>query len=525
MKIAFRVDASFEIGSGHLMRCLTLGKALRARGIECLFLSREREGNLNELLKSQGFDVRALPTNKESSQRSDQPLLTHSHWLGVNWLTDARQTIEALGDGVFDWLIVDHYALDKRWESELRPHVKKIMVIDDLADREHDCDLLLDQNLVVDFETRYNQFVAPICARLLGPRYALLQPEYAELRSRTLPRTGPVRRIFVYFGGSDLHNLTGLVISAFLNLQRKDLLLDVVVNSNSPNADRVRSQVVGHTNITLQENAPSLAPLMAKADLAIGAGGATTWERCCLGLPAIVITLAENQTLIADTLSKKGLIRWVGDHETVTVEILSQAIDQALDGHSLCNWSMACSDIIDGKGADRIVSALTLAPSIPLKLRVANLADERLLLDWANDPLVRRHSFTTSQIHPDTHRQWFGSRLENLSGCRLYIAETQDELPIGQVRFEHVEGGDWEIHYGLWAGARGKGLGIKIVKLALEKLRTENPVGKVVGCVKPDNAPSRRIFEALGFSAHHKETETHLVYALDFKHKAFRVRV
>ena len=513
MRIALRVDASFEIGSGHLMRCLTLGKAMRERGAECFFLSRDHQGNLNELLRSQGFAVSVLPIPEDTKQTSDRLLLAHANWLGVGWRTDAQQTIEALNGRVVDWLIVDHYALDKHWELELRPNAKKIMVIDDLADREHDCDLLLDQNLVADFETRYDRLFAPSCARLLGPKYALLQPEYAELRSRTPPRSGPVRRIFVYFGGSDLYNLTELTISAFLSLRYPDLKLDVVINPRSPNVDNVRAQVAGHANITLHEHVPSLASLMARSDLAVGAGGATTWERCCLGLPTIVVTVADNQRAIAESLHKNGLIRWVGDYQSVSIQTLLQAIDKELDGASLHAWSTACSNIVDGKGADRVISALSLSAATPLKIRTAELADEKLLLDWANDPLVRGNSFNASPIQPDGHRQWFCSRLNNLAGCKLYIAETQDSLPIGQVRFERGEGEYWQIHYGLWVGARGKGLGATIVKLAIEKLREESPLARVIGCVKPNNEPSKRVFETLGFSA--RQEAAFFVYTMD----------
>lgn len=522
MKIAFRVDASVQIGTGHVMRCLTLAKGLHERGAECSFVSRDSEGDLNDLLRSQGFSVHALSPREDLLDRNDQPVPAHAHWLGISWRTDAQQTIEAIGDGVVDWLIVDHYGLDKHWESQLRPYTKKMMVIDDLADREHDCDLLLDQNLVADFETRYDQLIESSCARLLGPKYALLQPEYAELRSRTPPRSGPVRRIFVYFGGSDLYNLTELTISAFLSLQHPDLKLDVVINPRSPSADNVRAQVAGHANITLHENVPSLASLMAKADLAIGAGGATTWERCCLGLPTIVVTVADNQRPIAESLNKNGLICWVGDYQSVSIQTLLQAIDKELDGSSLHASSAACSDIVDGKGTDRVISALSLSSATPLKIRTAELADEKLLLDWANDPLVRGNSFNASPIQPDSHRQWFCSRLNNLAGCKLYIAETQDSLPIGQVRLERGEGEDWQIHYGLWVGARGKGFGATIVKLAVEKLREESPLAKVIGCVKPDNEPSKRVFQTLGFSV--QQQGSLFIYTMDLRAIALEYR-
>ncbi len=186
----------------------------------------------------------------------------------------------------------------------MRPHCRKIMVIDDLADRHHDCDLLLDQNLVANMVHRYDDKLPAHCGKMLGPKYALLQPLYSELYARTPPREGSVQRVLVYFGGADAGNLTGLAITAFLSLKRNDVALDVVLNTNGTHSETIRRQTHGQQNITLHSSLPTLAPLMVKADLSIGGGGATSWERCCLGLPTLVITLAENQKPIAAKLDQ-----------------------------------------------------------------------------------------------------------------------------------------------------------------------------------------------------------------------------
>jgi UDP-2,4-diacetamido-2,4,6-trideoxy-beta-L-altropyranose hydrolase len=496
--IAFRVDASLQIGTGHVMRCLTLAKVLRDRGKECVFLSRNYQGCLTELLLSQGFSVSPLPRPEDTQTMGDQPLLAHAHWLDVSWHTDALQTIEALCNRVVDWLIVDHYALDRRWESQLRPHTRKVMVIDDLADREHDCDVLLDQNLVANFETRYDPLVTESCARLLGPKYALLQSEYAELRFRAPLRTNPVARILVYFGGSDSHNLTGLTISVLLDLQHPQLKVDVVINPKSKNAEVVRVQVAGRANITLHENVPSLAPLMVNADLAIGAGGATTWERCCLGLPAIVVTVAENQVAIADWLHRAGLIRWLGAAENISAAILREAVEQAINFEDLKSWSSLCRSIVDGLAANRVASVVTLRSDIGLTARVAEAADETLLLNWVNDPLVRENSFRQSCISHETHRNWFMSRLKADGRVRMYIVETEDRLPVGQVRFELADLG-WEIDFSIAHFARTKGLGTRLLNAAIKEFRSEVADALLIGYVKESNHASIRVFQKLGF--------------------------
>ncbi len=501
MQIAFRVDASLQMGTGHVMRCLTLAQALHDRGAHCRFICRQHPGHLLERIRQAGFEATALPLSDPSDRDrydapADQPVLAHAHWLGTDWQTDAAQTIAALGGDRPDWVIVDHYALDQRWESQLRPHCGKIMVIDDLADRDHDCDLFLDQNLVANLEHRYDTRLPAHCARLLGPSYALLQPQYADLHPRTPPRLGPVQRILVYFGGADNQNLTGLAITAFLALDRADIALDVVINPASPHAVAVRQQVRGHSPITLHEGLPSLAPLMVQADLAIGAGGATSWERCCLGLPALVVTLAENQRPITAELDRQGLVRWLGDQNSVTLSSLKTAL---LDEDSLAQGSSRCRALVDGQGAERVADLLLLNSTTTLTARPACLADEALILRWANDPLVRQNAFNPDSIDGATHRAWFYKRLRNPETCQIYILETDRGIPIGQVRFERSDD-TWEIDYGLAAEARGRGLGAPLLQTALQALRQSQRGALLFGRVKSDNLPSQKVFERLGFT-------------------------
>jgi UDP-2,4-diacetamido-2,4,6-trideoxy-beta-L-altropyranose hydrolase len=272
-------------------------------------------------------------------------------------MSDAAETIAAIEDsgGKPDWLIVDHYAIDAQWERALRPHTGHLMVIDDLADRDHDCDLLLDQNLVADFESRYARRIPQGANSLLGPRYALLQPIYADLHKIARPRTGPVRRILVYFGASDLPDLTGRVLSAFLTLCRAEISLDVVIGLVNPHRSMIEQLAAGHTNIVLHYNLPSLATLMVAADVAIGAGGATSWERLCLTLPAIVVTLADNQIPVAQELSRRGLIRWLGDESAVSIATIVEAIEEALTYPA---WTADIDRLVDGIGTARVISVM-----------------------------------------------------------------------------------------------------------------------------------------------------------------------
>jgi UDP-2,4-diacetamido-2,4,6-trideoxy-beta-L-altropyranose hydrolase len=498
MNIVFRVDSSNEIGSGHVMRCLTLAKSLRNEGSYCKFICRDHKGSLIEKIKNEGFEVHVL-TKKTVSETADEPILAHAEWLGTDWQRDASETIASLEDSRPDWLIVDHYALDYRWEIALRPYCSKIMVIDDLADRMHDCDLLLDQNLIKDFETRYDNFVPSYCYKMLGPHWALLQPEYQLLRDQAPPRSGKIKRILVYFGGSDQTNLTGKTILAFLDLGRTDIILDVVVSESSPYLSEIEKLSNQNSNIYLYKNLPTLAYLMLKADLAIGAGGATSWERCCLGLPSLVITLANNQISIAEELDKSNFIKWMGNVNSLTIPKIKQEINNVLKDLDLVHeWSIRCKELVDGKGTERVASILMLNSNTPLKARKANLDDEALILQWANDQLVRKNSLNPNIIDANSHKTWFYNRLRNPDKCKIIIIETDKGLPIGQVRFDLFDE-VWEIDYSLTAYSRGKGLGTLVLKIAILNFQKETSGAKFYGMVISENWPSRKVFENLGF--------------------------
>ena len=258
--------------------------------------------------RAHGFTVTTLAAPQSGVALHGEP--AHALWVGARWQDDAADTAVAIHELASppEWLIVDHYGIDERWETALRPSVRRIFVIDDLADRPHDCDVLVDQNLVAGVESRYTDKVGKECATLLGPRYALLQPLYAQLHDSVAPRAGPVRRLCIYFGSADQRNLTELALHAFLNLGRADIHADVVVSGDAAQAERLRSAAQDRRNVQVHAQLPSLAPLTAGADLAIGAAGSTSWERLCLGLPALVVTLADNQKAVAQALRSGGVL-------------------------------------------------------------------------------------------------------------------------------------------------------------------------------------------------------------------------
>ncbi|WP_305966774.1 UDP-2,4-diacetamido-2,4,6-trideoxy-beta-L-altropyranose hydrolase [Marinobacter salsuginis] len=364
MHIAFRADASIRIGTGHVMRCLTLAEALRSRGHESTFICRNHTGNLANLIEERGFQLHMLnleaPT-QQSTDSKDDSAVAHVEWLGASWQTDAEQTISALKGTKIDWLVVDHYALDARWERRVSVGVKDIMVIDDIADRPHECKVLLDQNLGRNAQD-YDGLVPEICIRLVGPNYALLRPEFAEFRERSLERRRmpELKRILITLGGVDRDNVTGQVLSALAqSTLPRETELDVVMGASAPALEAVREQAERLPfQASVSVNVTDMAERMCMADLCIGAAGSTSWERCCLGLPSIMVVLAENQRGIGQALEQSGAAYLLGKEELP--ESLGRALNElVLSNSALIGLAARAEGICDGLGSFRLVEELS----------------------------------------------------------------------------------------------------------------------------------------------------------------------
>jgi len=356
-RIAFRVDASVRIGTGHVARCLTLADGLRERGAECLFVHRRHDGHLQDRIEKHGHHVAALPPpDKDTSSAAEDD---YGAWLGVAPHHDAAETVDALGNGAIDWLVVDHYGLDASWHGPLRERVDRIGVIDDLANRPHECDLLLDQNYFDAPESRYEDLVPPDTRRLLGPRFALLDSEYAVARRFVRPRRGPLSRVLVYYGGSDL---TGETIRALRVLGRPgfgQIAADVVIGPNTPRREEIMDLAHARPRTTVYGPRDTLLDLAVQADLALGGGGTATWERCALGLPAVVTAVAPNQAPFNEALAGDGRIYYLGPSGAVDDESLAIAVRAFLENPTrLASLAKKAWDVTDGLGAERVADAM-----------------------------------------------------------------------------------------------------------------------------------------------------------------------
>jgi len=360
LHIVFRVDASVYIGVGHLYRCLTLAEEYRNLGATIHFICRNHQGNINQQIKRKGYKVYELPLSKKHNFQ--QNLKGYDKWLGSTQDIDASETIEVLINRKIDWLIVDHYAIDCQWEVKLRPYAKKIMVIDDMANRKHSCDILLDQTYLRK-QRDYRGLVPRSCKLLLGTEFALLRPEFALYRKKALQFREEhygINNVLVAMGGMDDENITSKILDAIALLESNiSITVTVVLAAGAPHLQNIKKNLHKYIfPINIFSNVSNMAELMLNADLAIGAGGTTSWERCCLGLPTILIVLSENQNKIGENLANIGAVITLHKNNKIE-EAVSQSINTLIkDNKKYIDMSHIAAEVCDGNGTKRTVKQM-----------------------------------------------------------------------------------------------------------------------------------------------------------------------
>lgn len=490
MRIAFRVDASNRIGTGHFIRCITLAKALKNSGAQIRFVSRKLPDYLKDMLLSQGYEFMRLQSIASDSVPLD---LAHAHWLGTSQDIDAQCTVKALSDQTWDWLIVDHYSLDVRWEHTLRQVAKNIFVIDDIADRQHDCDVLLDQNFYGKMDTRYIGKVPVHCRLLLGPHYALLRDEFRQLREQAELRTGPINRVLVSFGGVDADNYTGSAIEALSNLGLEELHVDVVVGMLNPHRKQIELACASHQfNFHFQTN--RMAELMVAADLAIGGGGSTIWESCCLGLPTLAICTADNQVMQVAGAASEGFL-YAPELKGDMVQAIIRHLRALLENNHL-RRAMSCDAMqaADGRGVLRVLRVLGCSA---IKIRVVCRDDMERLFEWRNHPSIRATSRNHEIINWEDHQKWFVATLASPNSSLLI--GVRGGVPVGVVRFD-IQDNLAEVSLYVVPYIKESGLGCDLL-LSAERWFFDNQPGivKIRAQVLARNERSHRLFLGAGY--------------------------
>ena len=462
-RAVFRCRAGANIGGGHVVRCLALANKLAALGWHCSFA-----------------------VNKEASATVGS--LTSAS-LGIHDLDDFDDT---------DLLVIDDYDADAATESRLRDRAGQIMCIDDLADRPHQCDVLLDPTLGRTGDD-YQALVQAPCRMLLGPDYALVRAEFAERRRQALARDiGEIRRVLVAPGQVDQADLAGLAVAA-VRQAVPDAAVDVVLGRSAPHRQRMADLSDSNVTLHVDLDGAGVADLMTRADLAIGAGGGGTWERCVLGLPTIVVVVADNQAAIAMSLERAGAAVVAGRMDDVDATSLGRLI-AGLAGRpqELRQIAERAATLCDGRGVFRtavaIIPHLVAANDHHVRLRAAELDDCAAMYAWQQDPETRRYARNTDVPTWSEHQSWLRGKLDD-DNCLFTVIE-RDQEAAGVLRLDRRDD-SFEVSIVVAPEHRGAGVGAAALRLGRDLV----PGHALTAFVKPQNKASERLFRQAGYEA------------------------
>ncbi len=493
MRVLVRADASVRIGSGHVMRCLTLADALRSAGAEVRFVCRLLTGHMADAIAARGFDVVRLPAGSGPVDAGPP----HVGWLEESPDVDAAQCRSALADEIpFDWLIVDHYALDAVWEGAMRSVARRVMVIDDVADRDHDCDLLLDQNLAPDPRARYVQRVPAEATCLFGPRFALLRRQFHDAHAaRDTEAVAEVQAISVFLGGGDPNGVTARVLDVLATALPPSVHTTAIVGSSNPHSERIRARFSGHPTFRVVDHCEDMAGHLTACQMAIGAGGVAALERSCLGVPSVVIATAGNQEAPARNLALAGACLYLGKAEAVSDYSIEAAVRVLLE-NAVLRQSMirAGTALVDGLGCDRVARQL-LCGRVDVRLALAD--DLAIVFEWRNAWQTRQYFHDTRPLDLSAHRDWFVRALDDPQ--RVLLMAERSGLPIGVLRFD-VDGPTATVSIYLDPALHGRGLGTAVLLAGEGWLRRHRPdLQHLRAEVLAGNARSAGAFSRAGF--------------------------
>jgi UDP-2,4-diacetamido-2,4,6-trideoxy-beta-L-altropyranose hydrolase len=466
----FRADAGATIGWGHVMRCAALAHALRDTGWRCAWATLSDNAAMTARLADLFDDfIDLAPDQGEPDQ------------MRVRW------------PGGCGLLVVDHYQRDAAYASSCRDWADRILAIDDLAERKHDCDLLLDMAPNCD-KIRYRERVPNDATLLFGPAYALLRPEFAITRRSILPRRydGAARRVLLALGATNPQGILDTVLDA-IEQASVDLAPDLILAWNTPDKDRLAARVAqagGQVHIDVD----NMAELMAAADLAIGAGGMSSWERCTLGLPTLLLVIADNQRANAEALSAFGAAQTVAADSDSLVGAINAL---AGDGDALKHMSQAASRLSDGLGAIRVRQAIGPVPQArdgkPVRLRPVQAADGDLILAWQRRPETRRFARNPDIPSETEHLSWMCAKLDD-PGCVMNMI-LHGEEPAGIVRLDRAAAG-YEVSIVIDPERFRLGIG----SIALALLHQLLPNEDLWAHVHDENIASRTMFQRVGYA-------------------------
>jgi UDP-2,4-diacetamido-2,4,6-trideoxy-beta-L-altropyranose hydrolase len=497
-RVLFRADASERMGGGHIMRCLALADALAARGASVGFVCATLPQELARRITAGGYafwQIEPTPDLLDVTGNWDKAVLS-----AEAQAFDAAQTAGIARAEQVDWVVLDHYRLDRRWGEAVRPTTAGLLVVDDLANRAHDCDVLVDQTLGRRADN-YTDLVPAGCRTLLGARYAILRAEFAQARNVALQRrrhAPVVKKLLVSLGTTDIDGITIRVLQA-LSDAGITCPTEVVVGRSAPSHDAVQRLAERVDNLAVHVDSSEMAAVITSADLAVGAAGTSSWERCCLGLPAVTITLAENQRLIAERLAGVGASVATDSPAEAAAAVAALLGDPA----QRARMTAAAAALTAGRGATLVADEMLHGPMTEpgdgpgaWRLRAATPLDSEVIWLWRNDPVMRAMAKTSEPIVWADHLRWFEDALRS-DASALYLLEA-DDRPAAMINFDSVE--DFAtVSINVNPGMRGRGIGRRALVMACEHYEAVAAPSSVLAEVKAVNEPSLRLFRRAGF--------------------------
>ncbi|MGE5417656.1 MAG: UDP-2,4-diacetamido-2,4,6-trideoxy-beta-L-altropyranose hydrolase [Acidobacteriota bacterium] len=477
MKITFRADASESIGSGHLMRCLALAQECRSQGHSCLFITSDKTSVLNRRLRDEGFAVTELARIYPDTQ-------------------DLEVTNDVLRENPDAWLVLDGYHFDTKYQAACKETGNPLLVVDDNAIWDHyNSDIVLNQNIhagsLVYSSESYTRF-------LLGTRYMLLRNEYKKWQGWKRTIAPKAKKLLVSMGGADQNNTTATVIDALELIKRSDFEVRVVIGSNNVHSDKIHQKAaIAGKSIYVYQNVADMSEHMAWADLAVSAGGVTSYEMAYMALPNIMIVLADNQLSNAERLGSQGAAVNLGWYADISIDFLASQIAELMDDvDRRSEMSSKGRELVDGEGTSRVIMAITGAR---IRLRTVRPDDCRLVWEWANEPAVREMSFSSQAIPWEGHQRWFEKRQNNPQSM-MWIGVDSEDKPLGLVRYDIEDNARAIVGVSVDINHRGAGIASALLKNSLTRLFNDTDVGMIDAFIKPNNIGSIKAFSNAGYS-------------------------
>lgn len=479
-KLIIRADASTQIGTGHIMRCIALAQAWQERGGDVTFLSHCDSEALHQRINNEGFEF--IPIEKPHPDPSD-----------------LERTLEKLSANC--WLALDGYHFTPEYQKAIRDAGIRLLVIDDMNHLPHyHADILLNQNIHAP-NLKYH--CDADTTLLLGTRYILLRREFLKYRDFNRQVQDRAKNILVTLGGADLDNVTLKVIEALKLLDELDISVKIIIGPANPHEKTLRKTLTSaHFETELLINPPNMPELMAWADMAISAGGSTCWELASMGVPILALILADNQKAVAEGIAKEGFALNLGWYKNFNTTITSRKINTLIQSKDRrLNMVQKGKALITAASGNHLYERMS---TLSIYIKPANESDCELILNWANDQDVRNSAFCSDSIPFEDHKKWFFSKINNPL-CYQFIGYNGNYKPIGQIRFDEVSNREYEIDVSVDRSYRGKGYGSELIKQAICELENRTEVDIIHSYVKLSNLPSKYVFLKAGFTCEKDE--------------------